>query len=416
LIAVVFAALLLERAGGKGFGEALRRGARSGLLAWVIILGQIAIGLVVYLAVVRPGHPHVPPSFGQLLEVSWAGGHGSSGAMAEVYQGLGFPEGRDLAFFLATVGLIYGVTSGLVLVNVAVRRGWTHAGRGAAAIPIVTGLEPRRDPPPIAFGRTRREVIDPLAVQVVILAAAFAVGLALQWVFVEGAEFVLGENDPGVKGQAIDFAGNIPLFLFTLLGGWVVRETMRLLGAGDLIDPPSIQRLVGVAMDVLIVAAIATMRVDALRSFFLPIVLLVAGGATWSAVCLLVLAPRVLPRAYWFELGLLNYGFSTANTPQGFMLLRIVDPELKSGAAEDYAVAAPLSAPFVGGGVVTFMLPWVLQQVHAGVVLAVVALLVVIGCATGLMIGQGLPRRLTDAQPRPPSPRVPAQREVEGRG
>ena len=82
-----------------------------------------------------------------------------------------------------------------------------------------------------------------------------------------------------------------------------------------------------------------------------------------GAVCLLVLAPRLLPRAYWFELGLLNYGFSTANTPQGFMLLRIVDPELKSGAAEDYAVAAPLSAPFIGGGVVTFVLPWVLAMV-----------------------------------------------------
>jgi ESS family glutamate:Na+ symporter len=94
-----------------------------------------------------------------------------------------------------------------------------------------------------------------------------------------------------------------------------------------------------------------------------------------------------LPRAYWFELGLLNYGFSTANTPQGMMLLRIIDPDLESGAAQDYAVAAPLSAPFVGGGVITFaVLPALLQAVSAGWVM-----LVLIGVILGLYLaGRGL--------------------------
>jgi glutamate:Na+ symporter, ESS family len=98
-----------------------------------------------------------------------------------------------------------------------------------------------------------------------------------------------------------------------------------------------------------------------------PVALLVGLAGAWSAVCLLVLAPRLLPRAYWFELGLLNYGFSTATTAQGLMLLRIVDPELKTGAAEDYAVAAPLSAPFIGGGVITFVgFPLLLQWAPTG--------------------------------------------------
>jgi ESS family glutamate:Na+ symporter len=161
-------------------------------------------------------------------------------------------------------------------------------------------------------------------------------------------------------------------------------------------------------MDVLIVAAIATMRVDALTSFLVPIALLIIGGAAWSAVCLLVLAPRLLPRAYWFELGLLNYGFSTANTPQGFMLLRIVDPELKSGAAEDYAVAAPLSAPFIGGGVVTFVLPWVLQRASDGgwiwgVVAALVALIAG-AWGLGLTMTPALNETPPDAVPLTPSP------------
>ena len=35
----------------------------------------------------------------------------------------------------------------------------------------------------------------------------------------------------------------------------------------------------------------------------------------------------------------------------------MVDAELESGAAEDYALAAPLSAPFIGGGMLTVALP-----------------------------------------------------------
>lgn len=382
LIAVVFAGLLLERSSNDSFSQALRRGARSGALAWIIILGQIAIGLFVYLVAVKPFHTSVPASFGQLLEVSWAGGHGTSGAMAEVYAAQGFPEGRDLAFFLATIGLIYGVISGLVLVNIAIRRGWTHAGEARGSLPIVTGLEPSRDPQPVAFGRTRREVMDPMTLQVVILGLAFAVGMVLQWSFISIASMVFGADDPTVKGELIDFVGNVPLFLFTLLGGWGVRSAMALFRIERLIDSASLHRLLGVAMDFLIVAAIATMRVDAVWQYWKPVSLLFVLAAVWTAVCLLVIAPRLLPREYWFELGLLNYGFATANTPQGLMLLRIVDPELKTRAAEDYAVAAPLSAPFIGGGVVTFLLPLLLTKVHASLALAA-------ACALALSIFVG---------------------------
>ena len=57
------------------------------------------------------------------------------------------------------------------------------------------------------------------------------------------------------------------------------------------------------------------------------------------------------------ELGLINYGMSTGTTATGLLLLRMVDKDLESGAAEDYALAAPLSAPFIGGGLLTLMMP-----------------------------------------------------------
>lgn len=385
LIAVVFAGLLLERSSEKGFAEALRRGVRSGILAWIIILGQITIGLLVYMLLVRPVTPDVPASFGQLLEVSWAGGHGSSAAMSEVYRSQGFPAGRDLAFFLATVGLVYGVLSGLVLVNIAIRRGWTAKGKTAGAIAAAAPVDLSGEPRPVAFGRTRGEVIEPMTIQVVILSLAFGIGYAMQQGFIAASDKVFGAGS-----ETAGALGNVPLFLFTLIGGWMVRVVMEQLGAGKLIDGASIQRLVGVSMEFLIVAAISTMRMDSLAEYWPPILLLITLAAAWCTFCLIVLGRRLLPPKYWFELGLLNYGFSTANTPQGMMLLRIIDPDLSTGAAEDYAVAAPLSAPFVGGGVVTIaVMPVLLTKVPAGAMAAIL-----VGCIVMLYgLGRQMSRR-----------------------
>jgi ESS family glutamate:Na+ symporter len=192
-----------------------------------------------------------------------------------------------------------------------------------------------------------------------------------------------------LKTQPIDYAANVPLFLFTLLGGWVVRRGAEVMGIGHFIDAHSVQRFVGIAMEFLIVAGIGAMRIESISRFGWPLLLLMVLAAAWSAFCLLVLARLLLPKAYWFELGLLNYGFSTANTPQGMMLLRIVDPDLRTGAAADYAIAAPLSAPFIGGGVITFLvLPVMLQRV-AGIW---VALILVAAMAALLAIGARLGR------------------------
>lgn len=199
---------------------------------------------------------------------------------------------------------------------------------------------------PIAFARIRSDIIDPFAFQLCLLAAAFATGYAMQQVF-------LWIVDAASDAQASRYLGNIPLFLFTLLGGWTLRELMHLLRIGHLIDPPSINRLTGIAMEVLIVAALATLRIDSAVVYLWPVLVLLAVGCAWCVFCLVWLSRRLLPRDYWFELGLINYGMSTATTAQGLLLLRIVDPDLESGAAEDYAAAAPLSAPFIGGGVLT---------------------------------------------------------------
>ena len=388
LIAVVFAGLLMDKP-GRRFGEAMGLAARQGIVVWIIVLGQAFVGLLAAALLIAPFYD-VPPIFGQLIETGFAGGHGTAAAMGQVFdQQFAFPAGRDLSFLFATVGLVYGVVSGIFFVNLGVRRGWLRGGPHARrvgfippsnegtlqqadgginptlpyespeqpsdfTIPVVTGLEDRHDPKPGMLATVRSDVIDPLAFQLVLLGCAFGIGMLLQWGFLAGAEQAAPYLERWIDNP-MKFVGNIPLFLFTLLGGLILRELMHLIGFGDLIDAGSIHRLTGIAMEILIVAALATLRLEAAAEYIVPVLILLGVGFAWTAFCLLYVGRKLLPQKYWFELGLMNYGMSTATTAQGIMLLRIVDRDLDTGAAEDYAAAAPLSAPFIGGGLITVL-------------------------------------------------------------
>lgn len=370
LIAIVFAGLLLEHP-GRSFVESLRGAAVEGVMVWIIVLGEVTLGLLAAWALIAGG-ADLPPAFGQLIEAGFAGGHGTAAALGEVFANeevVGFADGAALGFVMATIGLLYSIVSGIALVNIAVRRGWTRSGR--VEIKLSSGLVRSGPPRPIGLGRSRSEVLDPLALQLVIVAVALLLGMAYQWAFSAAVAQVI---DLGWMAEDVGgYLGNLPLFLFALLGGWSLRGVMTRLGVGDLIDGESVKRIVAVAMEFLIVAAVASLRIEVVAAYLGPLLLLCAVGFVWTVFCLLVLSRLILPPAYWFELGIINYGMSTGTTAQGMMLLRIVDEDLESGAAEDYALAAPLSAPFVGGGVITLSLPLLLDQAGLPAVVGVLA-------------------------------------------
>lgn len=390
LIAVVFAGMLLERQ-GKPLGNSLRTAAREGIVVWCIVLGQTAVGLWCTWLLIQPFYT-VPNSFGMLIETGFAGGHGTAAAMTAVYDSVGLKDGGDLGLFMATIGLVFSVLSGVFYVNLALRLGWVQrAERGQ----LITGLEDRHHPRQIALGRVRPEVLDPLVFQALILAAAFGVGWTIREGVVQlthrvslagpvvdvgaaGSERLQpavetadpqspppGQSDVGQVAQSVlkskttwaATIGDFPLFIYTLFGGFIVRQLMTLFGIDDLIDTLSIQRLSAAAMEFLIVAAIASLRIEAVVSVVTPLLILLAAAFAWTGFCLLHVAHKLLPREYWFELGILNYGMSTGTTATGFTLLKMIDSDLDSGAAEDYALAAPLSSPFVGGGMLTIGLP-----------------------------------------------------------
>lgn len=388
LIAVVFAGLLLAKSNSgntdaAAHGTDVRQVGREGLMVWIIVLGQTAVGLWITWLVIQPIYD-LPNSTGMLIETGFAGGHGTAAAMGTVFEhpSINLPAGLDLGLLMATAGLAFGLVSGIVWINLAIWLRWytpAETQRPTSDLNTTASEGPVSNGPDLGQPRVDGNVLDPLLFQAVWLLLAFGIGLALQqfvyWIGLHVDDWrgyaADQPTDRNValqeKMSAAGVLSSFPLFIYTLFGGAIVRGTLRLVGQSHRIDTHTIARLVAASMDVLVVAAVATLNLTAVAALWVPFTCLFIGGAVWSTFCLLGLSRWILPAGLWFPLGLINYGMSTGTTATGFVLLRVVDPNLKSGAGEVYALAAPLSAPFIGGGMLTIALPLlVLQSVPIG--------------------------------------------------
>ena len=150
----------------------------------------------------------------------------------------------------------------------------------------------------------------------------------------------------------LEIAGSFPLFPLCMLGGLVIQVCELRFDKHRLIDLGLIRRVQNTALDFLVVAAIATIRIDVLTEWLVPFFIIVAGGILWNVFCVLVLARRLLPDA-WFERSIAELGQSMGVTATGLLLLRVVDPDYESPAVDAFASKQLLHEPFMGGGLWT---------------------------------------------------------------
>ena len=310
-------------------------------------LGQYIVALLLTWLVLTPMFG-TPLLFACLLEVGFSGGHGTAGAMTSVFNDLGFPAGGPLGQMSATVGLVVGVVGGVALIQYGARRRWTtqmgpeDGGLGAIDTTGLLSPEARR---PIAMSTISANVLEPFTLHVAIAAMAVLAG----WVMLLGIRGL----HPSLQG--------FPLFPLAMVGGMLIQIGADRTGAATYFDRATFQRIMGLALDLLVVAAIASMQLDLFLQNVVPFTLLMLAGIAWVVVSFLVLGPRML-REFWFEQAIVVYGTQTGVAAVGLMLLRIVDPHNRTTAAQAFAARSMVTSPLLGGGLVTATMPLMLQQ------------------------------------------------------
>ena len=189
-----------------------------------------------------------------------------------------------------------------------------------------------------------QDVVEPFAFHLGIIGIAILIGRLIVWGF----------------GELFGYTG-LPLFPFAMIGGLIINTIVMRTPLADLFDKGIFQRIQGMALEILIVAAMASIQIPVVLAYWLPLLIGSVVIIGLVVVWFFFISPYIF-KDCWFEQGIIRYGAYTGVAAVGYMLLRTCDPKMETNAGSLYALTCPFHSPFIGGGLVTTAYPYIILQ------------------------------------------------------
>lgn len=355
-INIVFACLLLGEA-VPPFKVIWYKAAPQVVFGMAIGFGQYVVGALVTLLILVPLFG-ASPLAASLIEISFAGGHGTAGGMINIFNELGFPDGGDLALALATVGLVTSIVLGTALTTWGRRKGYVaHVQTDVDQPQEIPDLHLTHETP--AQKQRRQQMFQQFQMDMLTLNAGL-VGLAIGigWLILTALNWIESVTW-GRSGFA--FFSYVPLFPLALIGGMITQYLLERTNRAVLLNRDLIQNIAGLALDVVVATAIATMSLKAIGSNLAVFLILAGAGVLWVLFMFVWYAPRIFP-SFWFAKGIGDFGQSMGVTSTGILLMRMVDGDNRTGAFESFAYKQIFFEPILGGGLITALSPLLIAE------------------------------------------------------
>lgn len=328
LIALVFGALPLSSP-NVSMKEVAQRVGPMWAYAQVGMLLQWALVGLFGLFVIKLIWPDLNDAFGIMLPTGFYGGHGTAAAIGAAFEGLGWDEARSLGMTTATVGVVFSIIGGLLMVKWATSHKETAFISDFDDLPdeLRSGLLPENKRDSIGEATTSSISIDTLTFH-------------LSLVFVVAFTGYMTSQAVKIYFPMLE----LPVFSCAFIIGLALKRFCDVTTISRYICPHTTQRLSSSFTDILVACGVASIKLGVIVKYALPLIVLILVGATivW---CITFYLGRKLARTYWFERMIFAWGWWTGTMAMGIALLRIVDPKLSSKAMDDYAMAYLPIAP-----------------------------------------------------------------------
>ncbi|MDD7434171.1 MAG: sodium/glutamate symporter [Peptoniphilaceae bacterium] len=334
---------------------------------------QMIIGTLVGMGLSRIW-PELPYAWGVMAIFTYWGGHGAATTAGTIFESMGNDGMLSLGIILATLGLVVAMLIGMILVNYGVRKGYaSNMEKVEKAETKVSALLPLEKQKSLGRATVSSDAVNGLALQFSLVLVSILIG--------KGIFQLLGM----VPVQMIaDIAGMIPSLLYGIVGAFIVWGLMKKLGIEGYASQEAIDNISGVALEICILSATATLNLKFFASFLAPILIHMVCIIVIMVFICMVLLKRWLKQD-WFELALMAFGQGEGSTPSGLALARCVDPDHKSTSWEAFGIALGLFTPITS--TLAAVLPLLVMQSQWYPVL-------IGGVVTGvcLFIGEGIRR------------------------
>ena len=327
-IALGFIAMSLRVPAQKQSAGGDLTGLKSGAVIVSTYLVQGITGLIITLFLAYTFMPGLFKAAGLLLPMGYGQGPGQANNIGSSYEALGFAGGRSFGLSIAAAGYLVACIVGVVILNILSRRGKLGSARRSAA-----------EEPGVDFFQSKDEIpvsdsIDKLSVQIAMVVLVYLATYLAAWGITSG----IAALSAGLAGTV-----NTLIWGFNFIIGSALAILLRVLlekakKAGIIRRQYQnnylLNRISGFFFDIMIVAGIASINLEDIRGLWVPFVLMAVAGAavTWlhlRFVC------RDVYRDYYYE-GLISmYGMLTGTISSGVLLLREIDPDLATPAANN---------------------------------------------------------------------------------
>ena len=326
-IALGFIAMSLRVPEGKKADGDLT-GLKSGAIVVSSYMVQGVTGLIITLLLSYTLMPGLFRASGLLLPMGYGQGPGQANNIGSTYEALGFTGGRSFGLAIAAAGYLVACIVGVIILNVLSRKGKVGVRK--------EGTEDRH---PLDFFQGKNEIpisdsIDKLSVQIAMTLVIYLATYLVSWGITSG----LSAAAPGLANTV-----NTLIWGFNFIIGSALAMLVRLLlekgrKAGivkrQYQNNYLLNRISGFFFDIMIVAGIASINLEDIRSLWLPFVLLAVFGGVTTWLHLRKVCKAVYP-GYYYE-GLLSmFGMMTGTISSGILLLREIDPDLKTPASNN---------------------------------------------------------------------------------
>ena len=270
-----------------------------------------------------------PDWFGMMLPVGFVGGFGTAAAVGGALDSVGMEAASSLGFTAATLGTLAAIVGGIIFANWGIRTGRTNTLPEKLPWELRSGEITDEDKQPsIGKATTNPSSIEPLALHVGFITVTVMIAYFLkQWL-----ESIFPEL-------------TIPLFALSFVVGVGGRIFLRVINRPKYLDAQTVRSISGASTDYLIAFGIASIVPSAVAGYLVPLLILFAAGVVYCTLIFFLSSPLYFGDQ-WLERGIFGWGWATASVATGIALLKIVDPDLKSGTLDDYGVAYVGFAPF----------------------------------------------------------------------
>ncbi len=256
---------------------------------------------------------------GLLLPFGYGQGTGQAMNYGNIYETEhGFAGGKSFGLTIAALGFLSASFGGVVHLNIMKRRGKLRASGSKDCL----NQEPVESPDEIPM----QESIDKFTVQIALIFLAYGVSFGLM--------YLLGCLLPGMRATIFGFN-----FLLGVLSAALIKAVMNFLKKRSVIKKEYINdflmtRAGNFFFDLMVVSGIAAIRLNILEKYWGIMIILGVVGLVITYIYNRIVA-RVLFPEYTEEQFLAMYGMLTGTASTGIILLREVDGDFKTPAADN---------------------------------------------------------------------------------